>query len=70
MVTIFPLSLLYLGVQKKPGLDAWRRNVGEEAAKWEMNRAARRGTAVHTLVEQYLKGETPSERGVLPLRYV
>ena len=63
----FPSITTVLGVQKKPGLDAWRRNVGEEAAKWEMNRAARRGTAVHTLVEQYLKGETPSERGVLPL---
>ena len=32
-----------------------------------MGRAARRGKATHTLVEQYLKGETPSERSVLPL---
>jgi len=36
-------------------------------AKWEMGRAARRGKSFHTLVEQYLKGETPSIRDVLPL---
>ena len=32
-----------------------------------MRRAANRGTATHNLIEQYLKGETPSERSVLPL---
>ena len=32
-----------------------------------MGRAARRGKSTHTLIEQYLKGETPSERSVLPL---
>ena len=32
-----------------------------------MGRAARRGKATHLLVEEYLKGQTPSERGVLPL---
>ena len=32
-----------------------------------MNRAARRGKATHTLVEQYIKNETPSIRDVLPL---
>ena len=63
----FPSITTVLGVQKKPGLIAWRKNVGEEAAKWEMNRAARRGTAVHNLVENYLKGETPTTRDVLPL---
>src|SRR6056300_1046661 len=63
----YPSITTVLGVQPKPGLDAWRRNVGEEAAKWEMSRAARRGKTTHTLVEQYLKGETPSTRDVLPL---
>ena len=63
----YPSITTVLGVQPKPGLDAWRKNVGEEAAKWEMARAARRGKATHTLVEQYLKGETPSTRDVLPL---
>ena len=32
-----------------------------------MRRAANRGKATHNLVENYIKGETPSERGVLPL---
>jgi CRISPR/Cas system-associated exonuclease Cas4 (RecB family) len=32
-----------------------------------MGRAARRGKATHLLVEQYLKGDTPSVRDVLPL---
>jgi len=63
----FPSITTVLGAIPKPGLDAWRKSVGEEAAKWEMNRAARRGSAVHTLVEQYLKGETLSIRDVLPL---
>ena len=58
----FPSITTVLGAIPKPGLDAWRKSVGEEAAKWEMNRAARRGSATHTLVEQYLKGETPSIR--------
>ena len=32
-----------------------------------MGRAARRGKSTHDLVEQYLKGDTPSIRDVLPL---
>ena len=63
----FPSITTVLGSLPKPGLDQWRKNVGEEAAKWEMNRAARRGKATHTLVENYLKGESPSTRDVLPL---
>ena len=63
----FPSITTVLGAIPKPGLIAWRKNVGEAAAKWEMNRAARRGSATHTLVEQYLKGETPAIRDVLPL---
>ena len=63
----YPSITTVLGAQPKPGLDKWRQSVGEEAAKWEMARAARRGKATHTLVEQYLKGETPSTRDVLPL---
>ena len=63
----YPSITTVLGAQPKPGLDQWRKNVGEEAAKWEMNRAARRGKATHTLVENYLKGESPSTRDVLPL---
>ena len=63
----FPSITTVLGIQKKEGLERWRKAVGEEAAKWEMARAARRGKATHTLIEQYIKGETPAIRDVLPL---
>jgi genome maintenance exonuclease 1 len=64
----FPSITTVLGIRSKEGLQKWRQSVGEEAAKWEMGRAARRGKATHTLIEQYLKNEeTPSIRDVLPL---
>jgi len=63
----YPSVTTVLNIRKKDGLVEWRKNVGEEVANYEMRRAASRGKATHTLVEQYLKGETPSERGVLPL---
>jgi genome maintenance exonuclease 1 len=56
-----------LGIKKKAELQGWREKIGENVANWEMGRAARRGKATHLLVEEYLKGQTPSERGVLPL---
>ena len=63
----YPSITSILSIQKKEGLEQWRKNVGEEAAKWEMARAARRGKATHTLVEQYLKGEPQIIRDVLPV---
>ena len=63
----YPSVTTVLGILKKEGLQKWRESIGEEAAKWEMNRAARRGKTTHTLVEQYIKNETPSIRDVLPL---
>src|SRR5210317_440972 len=63
----YPSITSVLSIRKKEGLDKWRASIGEEVANWEMGRAARRGKATHTLVEQYLKGETPSIRDVLPL---
>jgi hypothetical protein len=63
----YPSVTTVLNIRKSEGLKQWRNNVGNEVANWEMRRAANRGKATHTLVEEYLKGETPSERGVLPL---
>ena len=63
----YPSVTSVLGIKKKAELQGWREKIGEDVANWEMGRAARRGKATHTLVEQYIKGETPSERGVLPL---
>ena len=44
----YPSITTVLGSLPKPGLDKWRESVGEEAAKWEMNRAARRGCLLYT----------------------
>ena len=63
----FPSVTTVLGIKKKKELQKWRDSIGENVANWEMGRAARRGKSTHKLVEQYLKGETPSERSVLPL---
>ena len=63
----YPSITTVLGIQKKAQLQEWRDKIGENVANWEMGRAARRGKATHTLIEQYLKGLTPSERSVLPL---
>jgi len=63
----YPSITTVLGIQKKEQLQDWRNKIGEDVANWEMGRAARRGKATHTLIEQYLKGLTPSERSVLPL---
>ena len=63
----YPSVTSVLGIKKKAELQGWRNKIGEDVANWEMGRAARRGKATHTLIEQYLKGLTPSERGVLPL---
>ena len=63
----YPSVTSVLGVKKKKELQGWRTSIGEDVANWEMRRAANRGKKTHNLVEQYIKGETPSERAVLPL---
>ena len=35
----YPSVTSILGIKKKEGLEQWRKNVGEEAPKWEMARA-------------------------------
>ena len=65
--TNYPSVTTVLGIRKTEQLKEWREKIGEKVANWEMGRAARRGKSFHTLVEQYIKGETPSIRDVLPL---
>ena len=65
--TNYPSVTSILGVRKKVELQQWRDKIGENVANWEMGRAARRGTATHNLIENYLKGEPLEERSVLPL---
>jgi genome maintenance exonuclease 1 len=65
--TNYPSVTSILGVRKKIELQQWRDKIGENVANWEMGRAARRGTATHNLIENYIKGETLTEKSVLPL---
>ncbi len=65
----YPSITTVLGAdpKKKAGLQKWRDSIGEDVANWEMMRAANRGKGTHTLIEEYIKGLTPSVRRVLPL---
>ena len=63
----YPSITTVLSERGKEGIIAWRKKVGEEKATYIANEAARRGTAVHKLVEQYLNNEDLSDAGVLPL---
>ena len=63
----YPSVTTVLGYKKGKELQKWRESIGEDVAKWEMGRAARRGKSTHNLIEEYIKGETPSIRDVLPL---
>jgi genome maintenance exonuclease 1 len=64
---LYPSVTTIVGLKRSAELQEWRKNVGEGAANWEMRRAANRGTALHNLIENYLNGETPGTRDVLPL---
>ena len=63
----YPSVTSVLSMRKTEGLKKWRKSIGENVANWEMRRCANRGKSLHTLVEQYMKNETPSIRDVLPL---
>ena len=65
--THYPSVTSVLSMRKSEGLTKWRESIGEDVANWEMRRCANRGKSLHTLVEQYMKNETPSIRDVLPL---
>ncbi len=45
----------------------WRANVGEEEANRVSRHAATRGTAVHDLMERYIKNEKIDEKKLMPL---
>ena len=50
----YPSITTVLGSLPKPGLDAWRKRVGEEEANRVSKFASTRGTAVHELLERYV----------------
>jgi hypothetical protein len=50
----YPSVTSVLGILGKAEIHAWRARVGAEEANRVASRAARRGTAIHTLCENYL----------------
>lgn len=50
----------------KEGLDKWKERVGEEEAQRVMNKAAKRGTKVHTIMEDYVGNVEDFTLGKMP----
>ena len=63
----YPSITTVLSERNKEGLVRWRQSVGNDVANNIMRTAAKRGTAVHTLVENYLDNKELSKQDVLPL---
>lgn len=53
----YPSVTSVTGLHKKAGIEQWRKRVGEEEANRISSRAANRGTRIHSLCENFLKGE-------------
>ena len=65
---LYPSVTTVLGAAAdKSGLDAWRKAVGEEEANRISARAARRGTAVHSLCEKLVLNEDVNTRSEMPV---
>ena len=63
----YPSITTVLSGRAKEGINAWRQRVGEAVANNIMRTAAKRGTAVHELCENYLNNEELKNQEVLPL---
>ena len=57
----YPSITTVLKIINEEALEAWRKRVGEEEANRVGNRAARRGTLVHEILERYLNNEDTSD---------
>jgi len=63
----YPSITTVLSDRNKEGIRKWRESVGNDVANQVMRQAASRGTAVHTLIENYLNNEELSKQDVLPV---
>ena len=63
----YPSITTVLSDRNKEGIIKWRESVGHDVANQVMRQAASRGTAVHTLIENYLNNEELSKQAVLPV---
>ncbi len=62
----YPSITTVLSGRNSEGLVKWRESVGNDVANQIMRSAAKRGTAVHQLVEDYLNNIELSNQDVLP----
>ena len=53
----YPSITTILSVRNKKGLMEWRKKVGNEVANYVAGKAARRGTHVHHMCEDYLNNK-------------
>ena len=63
----YPSITTVLSDRNKEGIRKWRESVGQDVANQVMRQAASRGTAGHTLIENYLNNEELSKQDVLPV---
>ena len=63
----YPSITTVLSGRNNEGLVKWRESVGSEVANNIMRGAAKRSTAVHTLVENYLNNEELSKQDMIPV---
>jgi len=56
--TKYPSITTVLSILGEDSIRAWRKRVGEEEANKISTKASGRGTAVHEIIESYLKNET------------
>ncbi len=59
----YPSITTVLSAQDKPWLTDWRNSLGEKKADKEMKRTASRGTAVHGMIEGFLKNDSNPTEG-------
>ena len=57
----YPSVTTVLSIINEESIRAWRARVGEDEANKIGHRASNRGSAVHSIIEQYLKNEDSSE---------
>ena len=62
----YPSITTVLSERSKEGIKAWRAKVGEDVANRISTQAATRGTAVHTLAEDYLNNKEDWSKGAMP----
>lgn len=62
----YPSVTTVLSILSEDAIAAWRKKVGEEEANKISHRAATRGTAVHSIIENYIDNKEDYADGFMP----